>query len=57
MMKRGFEYMLNNKEEYYNLQKYKKMKMRNNMKALKFWAIKTKQKIWLNGLKIYTKYI
>ena len=42
MMKRGFEYMLKNKVEYHNLQKYQKMKMRNNMKALKFWAIKTK---------------
>ena len=42
MMKRGFIYMLKNKEEYHNLQKYKKIKMRNNMKALKFWAIKTK---------------
>ena len=31
--------------------------MRNNIKALKFWAIKTKQKIWYNGLKIYTKYV
>ena len=30
--------------------------MRNNIKALKFWAIKLKQKIWFNGLKIYTKY-
>ena len=31
--------------------------MRNNIKALKFWAIKMKIRIWMNGLKIYTKYV
>ena len=30
--------------------------MINNMKALRFWAIKMKKKIWFNGLKIFASY-